>query len=108
MIDFNKLSDTVIHNFYGGEGDTVARMFVDDKNKIMKGKLAPSCSIGMHCHETSSEIIFILSGVGTVIIDGEQETLTADTCHYCQKGQSHTLINNGTEDLVFYAVVPQQ
>lgn len=108
MIDFNKLSDTVIHNFYGGEGDTVARMFVDDKNKIMKGKLAPGCSIGMHCHETSSEIIFILSGVGTVILEGEQEILTAGTCHYCQKGQSHTLINNGTEDLVFYAVVPQQ
>lgn len=108
MIDFNKLNETVLHNFYGGEGDTVARMYVDDTNKIMKGKLAPGCSIGMHCHETSSEIIFILSGVGTAILDGEQETLTAGTCHYCQKGQSHTLINNGTEDLVFYAVVPQQ
>lgn len=108
MIDLNKLSETVIHNFYGGEGDTVARMFVDDKNKIMKGKLAPGYSIGMHCHETSSEIIFILSGVGTVVLDGEQEILTTGTCHYCQKGQSHTLINNGAEDLVFYAVVPQQ
>lgn len=108
MIDFNKLNETVIHNFYGGEGDTVARMFVDDKNKIMKGKLAPGCSIGLHCHETSSEIIFVLSGVGTAILDGEQEILTAGTCHYCQKEQSHTLINNGAEDLVFYAVVPQQ
>lgn len=108
MIDFNKLEETVLQNFYGGKGALSANMFVDDKNKILKGKLAPGCSIGLHCHETSSEIIFILSGDGVAVLDGEQETLTAGDCHYCKKGQSHTLINTGTEDLVFYAVVPQQ
>lgn len=33
---------------------------------------------------------------------------SADTCHYCRKGQTHTLVNDGTEDIIFYAVVPQQ
>lgn len=108
MIDFNKLNETVIPNFYGGEGDTVARMFVDENNKIMKGMLPPNCSIGMHCHESSSEIIFILSGKGKAILDGEEELLTEGSCHYCQKGQTHTLINIDNEDLTFYAVVPQQ
>ena len=108
MIDFEKINETVIPNFYGGEGELVARMYVDDKNKIMKGKLAPGSSIGMHRHETSSEIIFILSGVGTVITGGEKETLLLGNCHYCKKGEEHSLMNNGTEDLVFYAVVPQQ
>lgn len=108
MINFDKLSETVIPNFYGGEGETVARMFVDESNKIMKGKLAPACSIGTHCHETSSEVIFILSGKGKAILDGEEEILSAGSCHYCKKGQTHTLINIGEDDLTFYAVVPQQ
>lgn len=108
MIDFDNISETVIHNFYGGEGDTVAKMYADESNRIMKGKLAPNCSIGVHCHETSSEIIFILSGTGKAILDGEEEILTKGTCHYCKKGQIHTLINIGTDDLVFYAAVPQQ
>lgn len=108
MLDFDKMEETVLHNFYGGKGDTIARMFVDDKNRIMKGKLAPGSSIGLHRHDTSSEIIFILSGTGSMLLEGEEEILPPGTCHYCQKGQEHTLRNNGTEDLIFYAVVPQQ
>lgn len=108
MINFDEMKETVIPNFYGGQGDMVAKMYVDENNKILKGKLAPNCSIGVHCHETSSEVIFILSGTGKAILNGEEEILTAGTCHYCKKGQSHTLINVGDDDLVFYAVVPQQ
>ena len=29
-------------------------------------------------------------------------------CHYCPKGHSHGLFNDGDEDLVFFAVVPAQ
>ncbi len=36
------------------------------------------------------------------------ETVTAGGCHYCPKGHSHSLVNNGTEDVVFFAVVPEQ
>ena len=108
MIDFNKIEETTLHNFYGGEGDAFFKMAVDDKNKIIKGRLPVGASIGLHTHETSSEIIFILSGTGKQIIDGEEEILKAGDCHYCKKGQSHTFINIGNDDLVFYAVVPQQ
>ena len=37
-----------------------------------------------------------------------EEAVAAGDCHYCQKGQHPMLINDGDEDLVFYAVVPQQ
>lgn len=108
MLEFCKMDDTVLEHFCGGDGALVAKMFVDDRNKILKGTLAPGASIGMHCHETSSEMIFVLSGVGTMLYNGGEETLTFGTCHYCRKGESHSLRNNGTDDLVFYAVVPQQ
>lgn len=108
MIDFNTMAETPMHNFKGGEGDTMARMYTDDLNRIMKSRLEPGCSIGLHTHDTSSEIIFILSGTGTAILDGREELLPPVTCHYCKKGQEHTLMNKGAEDLIFYAVVPQQ
>lgn len=75
MIDFSKMDETPLHNFKGGEGDTMARMYVDDLNRIMKSRLAPGCSIGLHTHDTSSEIIFILSGTGTALLDGQEEIL---------------------------------
>ena len=108
MIDFNTMAETPMPNFKGGEGDTHARMFADDLNRFMKGRLEPGCSIGLHIHDTSSEIIFILSGTGTAMLDGVEETLTPGTCHYCPQGPTHTPLNKGTEDLIFYAVVPQQ
>ena len=108
MIDFNQIAEAALPHFNGGEGVFYARIFNDNQNKILKGRLAPGCSIGLHCHETSSEVIFILSGSGKAILNGKEELLFEGACHYCPKGQSHSLINNGSEDLIFYAVVPQQ
>ena len=108
IIRFNEIEEKELKSFYGGEGALIANMYVDDKNKILKGKLAVGSSIGLHRHVPSSETIFILSGKGKAICDGKEEYLSAGDCHYCPKGSEHTLINVGQEDLCFYAVVPQQ
>ena len=106
-IDFNQIEEKVTKNFKGGEGEFIAKMFVDGDNKIIKARLTPGSSIGMHCHETSSETMLILSGEGKAIYKGEEIYLSAGDCHYCEKGCEHTLINCGTDDLVFFAVVPE-
>ncbi|MBR4072698.1 MAG: cupin domain-containing protein [Clostridia bacterium] len=108
MIKFDETNFKVIPNFNGGEKEFRANMVVDELNKILKGTLIPGASIGLHRHETSSEIIFFLSGNGKMITDGVEERVTAGDCHYCKKGSEHTMINDGKDDLVFYAVVPQQ
>ena len=108
MIDFQSMPDTILPKFKGGEGQLVAKMLGDDLNRILYATLAPGHSIGLHTHDTSSEIMYFLAGKGTVITDGQSETVEAGLCHYCKKGSSHTLINDGEEDLVFFAVVPQQ
>ena len=108
LLDFNKMEETIIPNFKGGEKNTASKMFFDGKNRIMNGRLEPGATIGLHKHETSSEIIFILSGKGKVIFDDGEEPLEAGNCHYCPKGHTHSLVNNSSEDLVFYAVVPEQ
>ena len=108
IIDFNEIEETRIPQFKGGEGDTISRMHVDELGKIMYGRLEPGCSIGFHKHETSSEIIYILSGKADFLYDDGAEETVAGGCHYCPKGHSHSMINNGTEDLVYFAVVPEQ
>lgn len=108
-IDFEQLEETVIPHFKGGEGETRSRMVFDGVNKIMRGCLMPGCTIGYHCHETSSEIIYILSGEARCLYDDGEERLVADQCHYCPKGHSHSLINaSATEPLTYFAVVPEQ
>ena len=36
------------------------------------------------------------------------ETVSAGGCHYCPKGHSHSMINNSEEDVIFFAVIPEQ
>ena len=87
LIEFDKMEETVLPKFQGGE---------------------PGCTIGLHTHGTSSEIIYILSGTGKVLYDGAYEPLTAGSCHYCPKGHAHSLINDSQGTLTFFAVVPNQ
>ena len=107
LIDFNKVEEQVFPQFKGGEKNTIFRMFVDESNKILQGKLEPGASIGLHKHETNSETIFIVQGKGKVLYNGEYEAVESGICHYCPKGQEHSLINDGEEDLIFFAVVPE-
>lgn len=108
ILDFSSMESSVFPNFLGGEGTLRAQMQVDDLNRILHGVLPSGSSIGLHTHETSSEIIYILSGHGTVLIDGGAEALKPGDCHYCPKGHTHSLINDSGSDLEFFAVVPQQ
>ena len=107
-IQFENLPEKRLESFWGGEGALCAKMHVDEHNKILRGVLAPGHSIGYHEHDTSSEIIYIISGKGKTVTDGVEESVTVGDCHYCEKGQHHRLINDGDEDLVFFAVIPQQ
>ena len=108
LIDFQAIPETVIPHMRGGEKELAARMYTDDLGKIMRGKLIPGASIGLHTHETGSEIIYILDGTGKVLYDGAYETVSAGSCHYCPKGHTHSLINDSEEELIFFAVIPEQ
>lgn len=108
LIEFDKMEPQVIPHMRGGEKEARMRMYTDPLNKIMRGRLIPGASIGMHTHETSSEIIYILSGTGKVLYNGEYIPLKAGDCHYCPKGHAHSLMNDSGENLEFFAVVPNQ
>lgn len=114
IIDFETMDVTVMPNFKGGEKEFAANMFFDGTNRIFKGKLIPGATIGVHTHDDSCEVIFILSGKGSILekepgaSEGNLRIVTAGNCLYCPKGHTHSLMNTSDEDLVFYAVVPKQ
>ena len=99
-VEFGAIEETAIPGFKGGEGVTHARMFADGRNRIMRGRLEPGCSIGLHTHEGSSEIVYVLSGTGKALYGGGEERLAPE-------GHAHSLVNDGTQTLEFFAVVPQ-
>jgi quercetin dioxygenase-like cupin family protein len=109
VIDFDAIEPTRLENFNGGTGVTVASMFADEHNRIMRGYLAPGASIGDHAHGTSSEIMYALEGSCTVWVDdGAPERVTAGMCHYCPKGHAHRVVNDTDENLYFLTVITQQ
>ena len=75
----------------------------------------PLCQgIGVHKHEGNCEMIYVLSGCGTLLERDSEglETMsyvTSGDCLYCPEGHIHSLMNTSCdEDLVFFAVVPKQ
>jgi len=106
LLDFAKMEEKTLPHFQGGEGALRANLQADEAGKILHGMLDPGCSIGMHTHESGYEVIYILKGSGKVIYDGTEEAVSAGLCHYCPTGHAHSLINNGSEVLEFFAVVP--
>ena len=106
--DYNQMEWAANSAFKGGEGVFYNKMFTDGVNKMMQGKLPSGSSIGYHKHEGNCEMIFILEGEGKVLFDDKEFPVKPGEVLYCPEGHSHSLINNGTEDLVFYAVVPKQ
>ena len=115
IIRFDEMDLSVLPQFKGGEKELRANMFFDGTNRAFRGTLVPGATIGMHTHEDSCEMIFILSGSGSIVetTPGTDQVtvqpVSAGDCLYCPKGYAHSLQNlDGSEDLVFYAAVAMQ
>lgn len=109
VIKENNIEISHLENFKGGEKYLEAKMYFDGTNRILtRARLVPGASIGLHTHDDSCEVIFILEGYGTVLEEGTKKAVQAGDCLYCPKGGTHSLINDSEADLVFCAVVPKQ
>ena len=107
ILDYNKEDYQEIPNFKGGVNSIFAKMYFDGKVRILRAYIPSGSSIGYHAHEENAEIMYILSGEGVVTEDGVERIVKAGQSTYCEKGHSHGLVNNGKEELHFFAVVPE-
>ncbi len=108
MIKFESLDEIIVPKMNGGTGTVKSKIFMNNTCKIIKCILDKDSSIGSHMQKTSSEFIYILSGEARCILDGKEEFVKAGELHYCPKGSTHAIFNNGTKDLVMIDIVAEQ
>ena len=82
-IDFKETKEKFIEGFKGGKGLFGLKMIEAKGVKFLTGRLEPGASVGMHKHVKDSEEVFVLSGSGKAICDGETEILKIGSCHFC-------------------------
>lgn len=105
IIDFNEIEEMSIPGMNNGTGSMSARMYNDEKYRIIPTKIHPGGSIGMHTQNSGDDLNYILSGTGKAICDGAEEELKPGVMHICPKGSEHSIINTGNEDLVMLTIV---
>ena len=108
LIDFDNIKEIAIPGMNNGTGTMTAKMYMDKQGKIIPCSIHPGSSIGLHRHETSDDINYVLSCTGKAICDGQEELLRAGTCHVCKKGSEHSIINTGKDDLVLLTIVVER
>jgi quercetin dioxygenase-like cupin family protein len=52
-----------------------------------------------HSHPNGEEVIYVISGAGRVMVDGEVDALRPGTLVLFRQGSIHQVQNNGTEEL---------
>ena len=68
-------------------------------NFVHDDVLAPGVSICVHAHQSDEEYYYILSGKGTMSLDGEDFRVGAGDITAVYPGGAHGLLNDGDEDL---------
>lgn len=108
LVDFHQLREVTIPGMNNGTGTMTAKMYMDGQGKIIPCAIHPGGAIGLHKHETSDDINYVLSGTGRATCNGQEELLRAGTCHICRKGSEHSIENTGDEDLILLTVVVER
>ena len=111
LLDIFNMAPKAVAGFKGGEGEALVRIHQDDMGKVAQITLPVGASIGLHTHDTSAEVVYVIAGRGIVLEDeapnGDPIVVEAGTVTYCPKGHSHSLINNSDADLVVLGVIPE-
>ena len=88
---------------HNGGGQTIGYSFFRNvpnlKLVFRKRTLKPGSGIGLHVQK-EDEIYYVLSGTGTMTLDGKSVNVTPGTAVLTRPGSSHSLRQTGTDDLV--------
>jgi mannose-6-phosphate isomerase-like protein (cupin superfamily) len=92
-------------SIHGGDGSFEMRFVYGDQELVSAlrvfelCRLPPGTSIGEHLHDETEEIYFIVSGVGTMDLDGTPREVHAGDVVLTQPMSRHGIRNTGTADL---------
>jgi mannose-6-phosphate isomerase-like protein (cupin superfamily) len=108
MIVRNLKDKAVLETTYIAHGGAIAQMILD--RRILKeigflaiASLAPDKEIEAHA-DPMEEIYFVLTGSGKMRVDDDSRQVGPGDATWIPAGSSHSLLNNGIEDLVILVV----
>ena len=104
----------VIPEMKGGKGEFELTHILGHEELLHKGRLfgrgvlKPGCSVGLHSHKEDFEVCYFLKGNGYVREAGSLRQVEPGDCTVTAYGDSHEIINTGTEDLEYMVLVLYQ
>ena len=108
MIVRNLKDKAVLETTYIAHRGAIAQMILD--RRILKeigflaiASLAPDKEIEAHA-DPMEEIYFVLTGSGKMCVDDDSRQVGPGDATWIPAGSSHSLLNNGIEDLVILVV----
>lgn len=89
---------------HGGKGEYFVRTLLDGLTggpfKYVRDLiLYPGSTIGEHLHSGDEEIYMVISGGGTMVVDGQERFIGSGSVVLTHSGSCHALRNESTEDL---------
>lgn len=63
--------------------------------------VAPGSFVREHAHDRNEELIFVVSGHGTAVLDGVEHPMVSGTAIFLGRDRRHKFVNTGAGDLVF-------
>ena len=73
-------------------------IFTGQHTQVVLMSLAPQEDIGKEVHAVTDQFIRVESGTGTVIMNGEEQTVADGDAFVVPAGTEHNLINTSTEE----------
>ncbi len=95
----------------GGNGKTAVKTLFKESemgggfNLCAELTVEPGASLGLHEHVGETEIYYIVKGTGIVEDDGVKTQVKPGDAVVTGGGGKHCIENNGSEPLVFFAVI---
>jgi len=99
----------ILENVLGGKGEIISKELTDIKpvnvRVCSEMTLNPNTSIGYHIHTNETEIYYFISGQGEYIDNDKTVIVNEGDTAICSSGEGHSIINNGTKPLKFFAII---
>ena len=97
-------------NLFGGQGtvfvyDLLQGRVTPPFDAVLACELAPGGSVGKHVQEFSHEIIIVVRGEGTAMVDSESQDLGSGSVVHVAHGQSLSLQNSSDQQALSYLIV---
>jgi len=102
---------TVRANLKGGQGDvnifdlTTEQTIPSHLRLCSEFVLQPNESIGTHSHMNETEIYYIISGEASILDDGQFKKLYPGDSAITDGENSHSIINDGNDELRFIGII---